>query len=1220
MADKRSDLRKKAEGKAAKLYKDKARPSPEEAARLLHELQVHQIELELQNEEMVWSHAELEGSRDRYSDLYDQAPVGYLTLSGKGLILEANLTAAKLLGVERRELTKKPLSCFILPEDQDVFYLHHKELCIKSAPQACELRLLRAGEAPFWARLKGCAAKDAEGGAVCRVIISDVSNFKKVEEALKASEEMFRQLVENMSSAVAVYEPVGEGEDFSFLSLNKAGERIERMRAADLRGRKVSEAFPGVKEFGLFEILQRVWKTGKPERLSLKLYKDDRGSSWKENYVFKLATGQIVAVYDDLTESKQREQALTEMGAIINRSPAVAFLWRAADGWPVEFVSENIRDYGYEPQDLLSGKIPFASMIHPEDLARVGDEVARYSKEGRAEFSQEYRLRTASGEYRWVDDRTWVRRSPAGEITHFQGILMDLTERKTTEAAMRARERFLNDIIENTPNMIFVKDAKELRFVRFNKAGEQLVGHSRDSLLGKNDYDFFPKEQADFFTEADRRTLASKQLLDIPEEKILTALQGERVLHTRKIPILDERGEPRFLLGISEDITEQKTAHVRERETLDALKTSEEKFRALTSAAQDAIAMMDDKGQAIFWNASAERIFGWTAEEMLGRNVHELLCAPRHLPAHHAAFPRWKATGEGAAVGKTVELTGRRKDGTEVQVEISLSSIQISGRWNAVAILRDVTARQRTETRIRRINGLLLARSENPNENIDDLTALAGELLPADFTLHLRVEGARVVVGSAWNLPEGLPPVVPNPCPLWEALKATLGEGPLHIPDLAAVEEGRFFASMGFKSYYGFLIQREGKPAGSICTFHRESFQPDEEDGRLIGIIASAIGMEEDRKQTEEKFLQSQKMEAVGQLAGGVAHDFNNMLTAIKGYTEILMGGFAEGDARREDAGEVLAAAERAAGLTRQLLAFSRKQVLSPVVLDLHTILEPASKMLRRILGENIQIALNLAPGLPKVKVDPAQFEQAIINMAINARDAMPEGGVLTITTEKALEEERVALTIRDTGEGMTPEVQARIFEPFFTTKEKGQGTGLGLSMVYGIIKQSGGDISVQSEPGKGATFRILLPVSTEAAPARKPKAKAPTAPRGTETILLVEDEDSVRSLAMKILERKGYEVLSAENGEQALRLLRERRGAVHLLLTDVVMPGMNGKQLCLEAGKLIPGLRTLFISGYTGEIVSKQGGLPRGTQLLLKPFTAEALASKVREALDGDA
>jgi CheY-like chemotaxis protein len=273
--------------------------------------------------------------------------------------------------------------------------------------------------------------------------------------------------------------------------------------------------------------------------------------------------------------------------------------------------------------------------------------------------------------------------------------------------------------------------------------------------------------------------------------------------------------------------------------------------------------------------------------------------------------------------------------------------------------------------------------------------------------------------------------------------------------------------------------------------------------------------------------------------------------------------------------------------------------------------------MLRRILGEDILLKLDLAQGLPKVKLDPGQFEQAIINIAINARDAMPKGGTLTITTEAA--QKQVAVMIRDTGTGMAPDILARIFEPFFTTKEKGRGTGLGLSMVYGVVKQSGGDITVQSEPGKGSTFRILLPVSTDEPRSKRPRPKAKTAPRGIETILLVEDEESVRHIASKILKAKGYEILSAENGEKALEVLRAHTGAIHLLLSDIVMPGMNGKQLALEAGKLRPGLRTLFISGYTNEVVSKHGVLESGTDLLLKPFTPESLASKVREILDRD-
>ncbi|MDQ3821045.1 MAG: ATP-binding protein, partial [Acidobacteriota bacterium] len=327
-------------------------------------------------------------------------------------------------------------------------------------------------------------------------------------------------------------------------------------------------------------------------------------------------------------------------------------------------------------------------------------------------------------------------------------------------------------------------------------------------------------------------------------------------------------------------------------------------------------------------------------------------------------------------------------------------------------------------------------------------------------------------------------------------------------------------------------------------------------------------------KQLEEQFRQSQKLESVGQLAGGIAHDFNNLLTVIAGYSDLTLRRMGERDALYRNIEEIKKAAERASILTRQLLAFSRKQILQPVVINLNATVANMDKMLQRLIGEDIHLVTLLDPGLGKIKADPGQIEQVIMNLAVNSRDAMQMGGKLTIETKNVHLDEAYArrhiavkpgayvmLAVSDTGTGMDAETQARIFEPFFTTKEQGKGTGLGLSMVYGIVKQSGGNIWVYSEPGHGTTFKVYLPMVEERMENVQGIA-APEVARGTETILLVEDEDAVRLLLQDILETEGYTVLVASNGNEALRLCEQHEGRIHLLMTDVVMPGMGGRQL----------------------------------------------------------
>jgi two-component system, cell cycle sensor histidine kinase and response regulator CckA len=384
------------------------------------------------------------------------------------------------------------------------------------------------------------------------------------------------------------------------------------------------------------------------------------------------------------------------------------------------------------------------------------------------------------------------------------------------------------------------------------------------------------------------------------------------------------------------------------------------------------------------------------------------------------------------------------------------------------------------------------------------------------------------------------------------------------------------------------------------------------------------------RRRLEEQLQQSQKMEAVGRLAGGVAHDFNNLLTIITGYSQLILDRLPADDSMRAQVSQIKEAGDRAASLTRQLLAFSRKQVLEPRVLDLNDVVSGIYKMLRRLIGEDIDLVTILFPGLPRVKADPGQIEQVIMNLAVNARDAMPQGGKLTIETSSVdLGEDSsnnrllitpgpyAMLAVSDTGVGMSLEVKSRVFEPFFTTKEQGKGTGLGLAMVYGIVKQSGGYIWVYSEQGKGTTFKIYLPQAGEPGGKTKRTDECVRPAGGSEVILVVEDNLSVRTLVRSVLAACGYTLLEASDSEDALKVIESHNGPIHLLLTDVVMPRMSGPDLAARLLPRHPETKVLYMSGYTDNAVVRHGILDAGTYFLQKPFIPETLTQKIREALD---
>jgi signal transduction histidine kinase len=395
---------------------------------------------------------------------------------------------------------------------------------------------------------------------------------------------------------------------------------------------------------------------------------------------------------------------------------------------------------------------------------------------------------------------------------------------------------------------------------------------------------------------------------------------------------------------------------------------------------------------------------------------------------------------------------------------------------------------------------------------------------------------------------------------------------------------------------------------------------------RLVGTAADVT----DQRQLEEQLQQAQKMEIVGRLAGGVAHDFNNLLTVINGMADLILGELAEDDPTRPDLMQIRQAGERAAALTGRLLAVSRRQILKPEVLDLSAVVAGLRDMLQRVLGEEVALTLELAPDIASIRADPGQIEQVILNLVVNARDAMPDGGTLTIETRTVHLDAAYAaehpgtrpgphamLAVRDTGIGMDESIRRRIFEPFFTTKAQGKGTGLGLSMVYGIVKQSGGSIWFHSEPGHGSRFTIYLP-QVEGAPAPRPVPPLAAAAPGHETVLVVEDEPPLRELAARILSAAGYTVLQAANGPDALALVARHADPVHLVFTDVVMPGMNGRELVARLSVLRPAMRVLYTSGYTEDAILRHGVLDDPRRFLSKPYTPSVLRRRIREALDG--
>jgi len=611
------------------------------------------------------------------------------------------------------------------------------------------------------------------------------------------------------------------------------------------------------------------------------------------------------------------------------------------------------------------------------------------------------------------------------------------------------------------------------------------------------------------------------------------------------------------------------------------------------------IICIDEHGIIETFNCAAEKIFGFSQAEVMGRSVNILIPEP-HKSNHDGYISRYLRTGEAKIIGIGREVVACRKDGTQIHIEIAITEFQTraSQLRHFVGIIRDISQRKQFEAHQARLIAVL--------EATPDLVGLA----KADHSLLFLNRAGRKMVGLSENedvTNERFEYYYPG-----RALERILNEG---IPAVV---------STGVWSGETTLLAKDGReiPVSQVILAHKDA------DGemRFLSTIMRDLS---DQKKLEEQLRQAQKMEAIGELAGGVAHDFNNLLTIVSGYSEILLSMLGDGDAKRESVLAIRDAGDRAAALTRQLLAFSRKTVLEPKVLDANAAVRDTEKMLRRLIGEDIRLTIILDAKTSWVKVDPAQLGQVLMNLAVNARDAMPSGGNLTIQTENLQLDQGYArvhpgvqpgqyvlIAMSDTGQGMTPEVKARIFEPFFTTKGVGKGTGLGLAVVHGIVKQSGGHIDVQSEAGRGTTFRIYLPTVKNGADAAVELDDASDL-RGTEAVLLVEDEDTVRTLALLALQTHGFRVLAARDGEEALRKLDDHHGRLDLIATDVVMPNMDGRSLVERLKPRFPHIKVLYMSGYTDDAVVHHGILQEEVAFLQKPYTPLSLVRKVRQVLD---
>jgi len=728
----------------------------------------------------------------------------------------------------------------------------------------------------------------------------------------------------------------------------------------------------------------------------------------------------------------------------------------------------------------------------------------------------------------------------------------------------------------------------------------RLAGYRPEEVLGR------PAQEI-YENPADRAALIKEMLSKGSVTNYVVRLKTRRrgVLYAAVNASLTRgfAGLPVGVEGSLRDITGMKLAE-------EALKQRTDQMEALIQNSPAAIIPVDREGKVLMWNKAAERIFGWSAAETVG-NPNPLV--PGNKKNEFDSILTGLFSGTPVVDLETQRL---RKDGS--LVEVSLSGIPMRGKSgeieSAMAFITDITARKRLERSLR--------------ERQRVLTTLLGNLPGTAY--RCRNDAGRTME----YLSEGCAGLTGYPHAHFIG-EAGAGYGGIILAQDRDEVKKKVDESLAEKKPFE-LTYRINTADGRIKWVWEKGRGIYSETGELEALegfitdITARKAAEEQLDQARDLLRQGQRIEAVGRLAGGVAHDFNNIITAILAYAGLVGESLAQGDPRRADVDEIRTAAERAAALTRQLLAFSRRQVLLPTMMNLNATVRGMEGMLKRLIGEQVELSLNLAGDLASVKADPGQMEQVIMNLAVNARDALPEGGRLIIETANVTLDESalsrhdvippgayVRLTISDNGAGMDQATIAHIFEPFFTTKEMGKGTGLGLSTVYGIVKQSNGYIWVYSEPGGGSSFRIYFPAAA-GTPAAKPAASAPAHEKGSGTIILAEDEDQVRTVLARILRGSGYTVIEAVNGEDVLNLGEEKLRQAGLLLTDLVMPKLGGRQLAARVKAVSPGIKVIYMSGYSEVLAKAEENIEYEGVFLQKPVAAETLLCKVREALGG--
>jgi len=1136
----------------------------------------------------------LRQSEEKYRTILENIEDGYYEVDIAGNITFCNDSFCRLFGYSKDEMMGMNDRQYTDEENANKLYqAFNKVYRTREPTKAFDLAVFRKDGTKLFGEVSVSLMTDATGQPIgFRGIARDITERKRAEEFLCSERDKFRGMLLAIHDGVDIV-----NRDYIIEFQNK----LLRERFGDKTGEKCYVTYMGLEEPCHFCSIQEAIKTGRASRVEL-VGKDGRNYELNSS-PFTDVDGKVKAIelVRDITEHKHAERALRE-----SEEKYRAILENIEDAYyevdltgNLTFFNDSLcRLVGYSREELMG--MSNRQLTDPRSAQKLYREFNKVYRTGRSSNVFDWEIIKKDGKKRNVEASVSLIKDPRRHPIGFRGIIRDITERKQAEEALRESEERYRTILENIEDGYYEVDLRG-DFTFFNDSLRRMLGYSKEEMLGMGNQQYTDEENRKKLFQAFNEVYRTgKSTKGFGWEVIRK--DGSKLFSEVSVSLIkDSTEQPIGFRGIARDITERKRAE-------EVLRKSEEEFRLTFENAKDAIIWADpEAGIMIRCNRQAETLLEKKGEEIIGS--HQTTLHPPQKAEYYTNMFKKHLEYKGVTDDEAEVIT---KSGKIKPVSITASLTLVGGKPIIQGIFRDITERKQAEEALRN--------EKQRFQTLSEQAPFGMVMIDQDGTFRYMNPKFKELFG--YDLTD-----VPNGKTWFR--KAYPDSTYRHHVIETWIKDLEIFQPKEKRSEVFTVTCKDG----TIKIINFIPVQLDTGENLMAcEDISDLKRAEEEKAVLEEQLRQSQKMEAVGRLAGGIAHDFNNLLTIIKGYSQLSLLELKEGDILKGNIEEIQKAAERAATLTAQLLAFSRRQVMQMKVFNFNTALRDLDNMLRRVIGEDIELVTILADDLGKTKADPGQIEQVIMNLAVNARDAMPSGGKLIIETANVEFDENyprvhaamtpgryVMLSVSDTGFGMTPEVRERLFEPFFTTKEKGKGTGLGLSTVYGIVKQSGGYIWVYSEPGQGTTVKIYFPRVDEEDDALFRRDGVSSIPQGSETVLVVEDEPSLRSLATHILRHQGYKVLEAADGEEALRVAQECIGEINLLLTDVVMPRMGGKELADRLQTLRPSVRVLFISGFPDDAIAHHGVITPGIAFLQKPFSPASLAQKVREVLDGE-